>query len=175
MNYIKNYVLEKLLDTRLYLLKNRSELTDFILKIKNLRKILVIVPRDRAQEIVARNYVAKLKEAFPGSKISTLDVFGMRQTDMNWLGVPNNQYIERFRKEKFDLLVDLNSYHDTLCAYLGALIEADMRLHICEGKFDKIYNLHVRTNSNTSLDKRYSQLISKLSRIGQSLRQVPAA
>ena len=174
MNFIKNYFLEKLLNTRLYFLKNKSELTEFIGKIKNIRKILVIVPRDRAQEVIARNYLAKIKSAFPGSKISTLDIFNLRKTDVNWLGVPNEQYVDRFRKEKFDLLIDLNTYHDTVCSYLCALIETEIRLHICEGRYDKIYNLHVRTNSNTSLERRYNELITKLGNLTETIRQVPA-
>ena len=175
MNFIKNYFLEKLLHTKIYFLKDKPELTDFISRLKNIRKVLVIVPRDRAQEVIARNYLPRLKEAFPGSRVSTLDIFNLRPVDVNWLGVPHDSFVERFRKEKFDLLIDLNTYHDTLCSYLCALIETDMRLHICEGKYDRIYNLHIRTNSNTSLEKRYSELITKMARLTETIRKAPAA
>ncbi len=153
----------------------KAELTDFISKLKEINKILVIVPRDRAQEVVARKYVAMLKDAFPGAKISRIDVFNLRKSEINWLGVPNEQFIERFRKENFDLSIDLNSYHDALCSYLCALTAAAIRMHICEGKFDKIYNLHIRTDSNTSLERRYTQLLTKLIKLAQTIRKAPAA
>lgn len=175
MNFLKNYFLEKLLNARLHFLKDRSEPTDFIGKLKGVRKILVIVPRDRAQEVIARKYISRLKEAFPGSKISTLDIFNLRKIDVNWLGVPHKQYLDRFQQEKFDLLIDLNTFHDELCSYFCAVINTEIRLHICEGKYDKIYNLHVRTDSNTSLEKRYAELLTKLTRLSETIRQVPAA
>lgn len=175
LNYLKNYFLEKLLNARLFLMKKNPELTEFIGRIKSVKKILVVVPRDRAQEVVARKYLTRIKDAFPGSRISTLDIFNLRQNDVNWLGVPNDQFVDRFRKEKFDLLIDLNSYHDTLCSYLAAQTDAEMRMHICEGRYDKIYNLHVRTDSNTSLERRYSLLVNNLTRLAESIRQAPAA
>ena len=175
MNFFKDFLLEKLLSTRLYLMKQQTEPTDFIGKIKNVRKILVIVPRNRALEVLTRKYVARLKEAFPGSRLASLDTLSLKKTDVNWMGVPNEQFIDRFRKEKYDLLIDLNTYHDTLCSYLCSMAEADIRLHICEGRYDKIYNLHIRTDSNTSLERRYTELLDKLTKLSEMIRQAPAA
>jgi len=174
LKFIKNYFLEKWLNARLFFMGRKPELTDFINKLKQINKIMVIVPRDRAQEVVARKYITMLKDAFPGAKISKIDVFNLRKTDINWIGAPNEQFIEQFRKENFDLSIDFNSYHDALCSYLCALTEAAIRMHICEGKFDKIYNLHIRTNSNTSLERRYTQLLTKLINLAQAIRKAPA-
>ena len=69
------------------------------------------------------------------------------------------------QKGEFDLLMDLNRHHDRICAYLGALTEAPLRLHASRGKFDKIYNLEIRTLGDSSLDDRYQSILAYLARL----------
>lgn len=162
-NFIKNYFLSRLLDTRLYFIKEKTGMTDFFRGMQTVKKVLVILPRDRAEEIVARKYYSGLFNVFDHAQVSTLDIFNLRRIDVNWLGVPNHAYLNRIRGENFDLVIDLNTYHDILCTYLTALIEAPMRLHLVEGKFDKIYNLHIRTSGESTIEKRYQNLVNYLS------------
>jgi hypothetical protein len=166
-NFIKNYLLEKFLDVRLFLLKQRTDLTDFFENIKKVKKILIILPLDRAEEIISREYLPKIRRIFGKAKVKTLDLTTLRKTDTNWFGAPNQKYIAKIQREEYDLLLDLNGHHDRICAYLCVLTEAPMRLHISEGKFDKIYNLHFRASGVASLSSRYQNFINYLERMRQ--------
>ena len=164
-NFIKNYFLERLLDTRLYFLGHKDEETEFFDRIKKVKKILIILPIDRPEEINSRKFVKDLQDLFGRARISTLDLAMLRKYDSNWLGVPNQQYLAQIQKEKFDLLMDLNGHHDHICSYLAALSGAPLRLHASNGKFDKIYNLEIRAGGNASLSERYQTILSYLSRM----------
>jgi hypothetical protein len=164
-NIVKNYFLEKLLNARLHFAREKSHITNFVQNIKSVKKVLIILPRDRAEEVNARKYLTALYKVFDKVQISTLDIFNLRKIDVNWLGVPNQSYLNRIRSENFDLTIDLNSYHDTLCTYLTDLIEAPLRLHLVEGKFDKIYNLHIRSSMESPVEKRYQNLVNYLAHL----------
>jgi hypothetical protein len=166
-NFIKNYFLEKLLSARLFFIKQHKDLTDFFEEVKKVKKILIILPIDRAEEIIARKYLPEIQRVFDDAKVSTLDLSTMRKTDANWLGVPNQKYLSKIQDEEFDLLLDLNGHHDRVCAYLCALTTASMRLHISEGKFDKIYNLHFRIPRGAPLDTRYQNFLTYIRRMRQ--------
>jgi len=166
-NFIKNYFLERLLDARLFFIKHKSDLTDFFDELKNVKKILIILPLDRAEEIGARKYLPEIQRIFSKAKISTLDLSTLRKKDTNWLGVPNQKYLANIQNEDFDILLDLNGHHSRLCAYMCALTAAPMRLHISEGKFDKIYNLHFRIPGGAPLDNRYQNLLTYIERMIQ--------
>jgi hypothetical protein len=159
-NFIKNYFLQKLIDTRLFFVKEKGQLTSFFDRIKDVKKILVILPISKTEENLAREYLPQIQRVFKGAKLSTLELSTLRSSDTNWLGVPNQQYLSNIQNEAFDILIDLNGHHDRICAYLGALTQAPMRLHVCEGKFDKIYNLHFRIAADSPLSSRYQNLVS---------------
>jgi hypothetical protein len=166
-NFIKNYFLERLLDTRLFFIKQKSDLTDFFEEVKNVKKILIILPLDRAEEIIARKYLPDVQRVFGKAKVSTLDLSTLRKMDTNWLGVPNQKYLANIQGEEFDLLLDLNGNHNRLCAYMCVLTTAPMRMHISEGRFDKIYNLHFRMSEDTALDNRYQNFLTYIERMIQ--------
>jgi hypothetical protein len=159
-NFIRNYFLEKFLSARLYFMREKSELTNFLEQIKGTKNILIILPRDRAEEIIAR-------------KVSTLDIMNLRDSDVNWLGVPNNFYMSKIINQHFELIIDLNSYHDTLCSYLAAMITAPLRIHFVQGKYDKIYNIQIRSDNDVSLEVRYNNFLNYLRRMRQSVAAMP--
>ena len=161
-NFIKNYFLERLLDARLYFIKDKNNETDFLDAIRNIKKILVILPIDRSDEINSRKYIKEIQSSLGKVKISTLDLATLRKNDTNWLGVPNHHYLSKIQGGDFDLLIDLNGYHDRICAYLGALTAAPLRVHASRGKFDKIYNLEIRSAGDSTLDDRYRSILTYL-------------
>ena len=164
-NFVKNYFLERLLDARLYFMKEKEGETDFLNTIRNIKKILIILPIDRSDEINSRKFIKELQAQLGKVKISTLDLTTLRKSDTNWLGVPNHQYLANIQNGEFDLLMDLNGHHDRICAYLGALTDAPLRVHASRGKFDKIYNLEIRTSGTSSLDERYQSILTYLARL----------
>ncbi|TFH01083.1 MAG: hypothetical protein E4H13_05800 [Calditrichales bacterium] len=164
-NFIKNYFLQKMLDTRLFFFKEAITLTDFLGELFRVKKILVILPIDRVEEVEARKFLPEIQSVFKGAKVSTLDLSSLRNYDTNWLGVPNHKYLTNIRQENFELLMDLNGHHDRICCYLGALTEAPLRIHATEGKFDKVYNLHFRGAEGASLQDRYRNMLNYMRNI----------
>jgi hypothetical protein len=164
-NFIKNYFLERLLDTRLYFIRQENDETDFFGLMKKVKKILIILPIDPSEEINSRKFMKDLQALFSKTRVSTLDLSNLRKHDTNWLGIPNQLYLSQIKKEKFDLLMDLNGHHDQICAYLAALTGAPLRLHASNGKFDKIYNLEIRASGKASLIDRYQTILAYLSRM----------
>ncbi len=164
-NFIKNYFLERLLDARLYFMKDKGNETDFLEAIRNIKKILVILPINRSDEINSRKFIKTIQSELGKVKISTLDLTTLRKSDTNWLGVPNHQYLTNIQSEDFDLMMDLNNYHDRVCVYLGALTDAPLRVHASRGKFDKIYNLEIRTSGDSNLNERYQSILTYLSQL----------
>jgi hypothetical protein len=165
LKIIKNYFLGKLLEARLFFVKKYTTITNFFDQIKSVRKILIIIPLKKKDEVLAKKFLPQIYQIFDSAKVSILDLKTLRKTDTNWLGIPNSAFLNKINEEKFDLIIDLNSYHDRLCAYLSALTEAKMRLHLSEGKFDKIYNLQFRTNSDDTTITRYSNMIHYLAKM----------
>jgi len=160
---LRNYLRDKLLETRLFFTREPNQITDFFKQINDLNKLLIIVPRDRAEEVFVRKYLLQIRNIFKGTRISTLDVFNIRDYDTNWIGMPNQHYVKKLRNEKFDLIIDLNSHHDQLCTYLCLCTTAPLRLHLVQGKYDNIYNLQLRVGESVSMDSRFRTLISYLS------------
>jgi len=160
---LKNYLRDKLLESKLLFTRESNQITDFFRQINDLSKILIIVPHDRAEEVFVRKYLSQIRSIFKGTRISTLDVFNMRDYDTNWIGMPNQNYLKKLHDEKFEFVIDLNSHHDQLCTYLCLCTTAPLRLHLVQGKYDKIYNLQLRVADSTSTDNLFRNLISYLS------------
>jgi hypothetical protein len=159
---LQNYFLKKLVHTRLFFIKKNTQLVNFAERIKNVKKVLIILPINKREELIARTYLSKFNKLFKSSQISTLDVNSLRKTDVNWLGVPNMNYLKNIQSEDFELLIDLNGSHDYVCAYLGALTRASLRLHVSQGIFDKIYNLQFMSQPQESMEVRYNRVLHYL-------------
>lgn len=164
----KNYLLDRLLVNRFFLSKQKNEITDYFRQLSKTKKILIILPVKIKDSEFINEFKSNLADVFPKSSISTFDITSLRKTDMNWLGVPGKEYLNRIREEAFDLLIDLNERQDRICTYLGALSNAAMRIHFSEGKFNKIYNLQIRTNLNTPLNLKIQTLINYLIKFSQT-------
>ena len=167
-NFIKNYFLELFLDVRLFFIKQKTDMTNFFEDIKKVKKILIILPVDGAEEIISREYLSEIKRIFGKAKVKTLNLSTIRKNDTNWLGIPNQKYLANLQSEEFEFLLDLNGHHDKMCAYVCAHANVPMRLHISEGRYDKIYNLHFRVSENASLHSRYQNFMNHIGRMRQT-------
>ena len=155
-------MLDKLLVNRFFLAKQKNEITEYSRQLSEAEKILIILPVIHQNVQLINNFKSNLANAFPKSSISTFGITSLRKSDMNWLGVPGKEYLNRIREEDFDLLIDLNEDQDRVCTYLSALSNAPLRIHFSEGKFDKIYNLQIRTDINASLNTKIQTLTNYL-------------
>lgn len=165
---LKNYFLDKLVAASLYLLNQKYPITDFITEVGRIKKILIILPATAHSDKTVQDFMTNLQKEFPHSQISTFDTSMLRKNDVNWLQVPNKEYLNHIRQEEFDLLIDINFEHDRICTYLGALSNAPMRIHLAEGRFDNVYNLCIRTGEDTPLNIRFETLINYLSQLNKA-------
>jgi hypothetical protein len=164
-NIIKNAFLHKYLNFRLKLLQKHDRAYNFATELKNVQKILVILPTDQEYTQYIQNFVKNLGDQFKQAKISTFVSSTLRKTDLSWLGLPNEQYLNIIREENFDLVVDVNTEQDQICSYLCALSGAPMRLNLASGNYDTIYNLHFRSSPNKNLDEKLNNVISYLTHL----------
>jgi len=129
---------------------------------RNVKKIIVVLPKKSELHDSSTTFIKRLSQSFPDSRISTFEVKMLRKSDINWLGVPNKNFLSHIRDEKYDLLIDINTVQDRLCCYLDALSNAAVRIHLVPGKFDYIYNIQIRSDAEIPLTTRYDTLLNYL-------------
>lgn len=162
LKFVQNFLIDRLLINRFFLTKQINEVTDYSQQMNEVKKILIILPVIHENVQMENDFKINLANAFPKSSVSTFGITSLRKSDMNWLGVPGKEYLKNIQDEKFDLLIDLNEHQDRICTYLSALSNAPMRIHFSQGKFDKIYNIQIRTDKNTPLNIKVQTLLNYL-------------
>ena len=168
IGFVKNFLLDRLLVNLFFLAKQKNEITDYSRQLNEVKKILIILPVIHQNVQLENDFKSNLADAYPKSSISTFGVTSLRKSDMNWLGVPGKEYLNNIREEDFDLLIDLNEHQDRVCTYLSALSNAPMRIHYSEGKFDKIYNLQIRTEITAPLNVKVQTLFKYLEKFSKT-------
>ena len=162
MKKIKDWLLKKYIDIRLKLFTPEKEAQDFPALIRKIKNILVLLPADHSGDAYLEQFTADLYSVFPHSHISTFERSSFRKSDGNWMGLPSEAYLNQFREEHFDLVVDLTPENDRLSTYICALSGAPLRLRLFEGRFPHIYNLHIRTASDKPLGDKLKSVIEQL-------------
>lgn len=164
----KHFLIEKFLLAKLMLGRKKQNLTNFGDYMQKVGKILIILPVNKESELSDKTFVKKVSDIFETARINTFDLNMLRKSDINWLGVPNNAFLNNIRDENYDLLIDINPDHNKLCCYLDALSEAEMRIHLAQGKFDSIFNLQIRSDSDIPLNSKYDTLLNYLKVLRQN-------
>ena len=164
-NQIKNLMLNKYLNFRLNYFKSDEDLCDYPGRIDKIKKILLILPAECRDKTEYRDFINGLNQIFPKSKISTFQIKDLRLHEQNWLGVPNERYLNELRSQSFDLIIDLNLRPDKICAYICALSEAPVRINLTSGKYDHVYNLYFRSETGKTVDERYDLILDNLSKL----------
>jgi len=167
INMVKKAILKRFLDLRLKLLVSNQRVYDFSREIRKVEKILIILPSGKEYEAVMQDFVSSISALFPRARTSTFLRSSLRKSDLSWLGLPNERYLKIIRDEQFDLIIDGNTYTDSICAYLCALSGAPLRLNLTSGPYDAIYNLHMRSRQDKpvayrlELIKQYLKTLQK--------------
>ncbi|MGD9900734.1 MAG: hypothetical protein AB7T22_16535 [Calditrichaceae bacterium] len=167
IEHLKSLILEKYLEFRFRKINNSEELYDFPKMIQNVKHIFVILSAGRDLEKENQEFLSSLYKVFGDVRISTFERSTLRKEDMNRLGVPNDQYLKNIQDEKFDLVIDLNVKQDKICSYLTALSGAPMRMNLISGRYDHIYNLHIRGGREVTPTYQFGNILTYL----KSLRQ----
>ena len=158
---IKTILLEKYLDFNLK--SGRKDNAPYIVseKLKSVIQVLVIKPPAGIEDKSLQDFIAGLYAVYPDVQVSTFMRSSLRNSDTNWLGVPNDRYLKNIREINFDLVIDLNLQHDTICSYICKLSGAPLRLNLMPGHYDNIYNLHIKPGTN-SIDKALQNILKYL-------------
>ena len=158
---IKTILLEKYLDFNLK--SSRKDNATYVVseKLKDVKQVLVIKPPAGIEDKSLQDFIAGLYAVYPDVQVSTFMRSSLRNSDTNWLGVPNDRYLKNIREINFDLAIDLNLQHDTICSYICKLSGAPLRLNLMPGHYDNIYNLHIKSAGN-SIDKALQNILKYL-------------
>jgi len=158
-------MLNKYLNFRLNSFKSNEELCDYPEKMGAIKKILLILPAECRDKTEYRSFINGLNAIFQKAKISTFQIKDLRLHEQNWLGVPNERYLDELHSQNFDLIIDLNIRPDKICAYICAFSEAPIRLNLISGKYDHVYNLYFRSDQDKSVDERYQLILDNLTKL----------
>ena len=148
------------MDFRLKWYKSENQALEFPTTIQSVKKILLIAPTDHQElEAQVHDFASGLYTVFKLAQVSTFERSSFRPADGNWFGLPKEEYLDNFRQENFDLVIDLNLEQDRLCTYICALSGAGLRLNLSEGKYDHIYNFHIRTDKTQEIETRLQKVL----------------
>ncbi len=157
---LKNRLLQKYLNWRLGRISSPNQIHDFSRELSRVKHILLILPPDLTIEDVMTSFVKKLYDVFGDEiRISTFEKRTFRQEDSTWLGLPKKEYLQIFQSEGIDLVIDLNQEEDAFCTYICALLNAPVKVNLAAGRFDHIYNLHIRSPHAKQFDEMLETLI----------------
>ncbi len=165
---LKKFILKKYMDFKLKRFKDPSEPAVFPEALRTVKQVLLITPADHPElEGEIQAFASGLYTIFKQVQVSTFDRSSFRPADGNWFGLPNESYLDNFRQEKFDLVIDLNIQQDRLCTYICALINAPLRMNLCSGDYDHIYNFHIRTNKMQPDVRKLEKMLANLKKFMQ--------
>jgi hypothetical protein len=160
LEYIKNLILERYINFRLKLFKDKEDSLNFPQEIRNVKNILLIIPENNEYNTSIQSFISELYKLFDKAEISTFERSSFRKSDGNWFGLPRESYLKNFQDVKFDLLIDLNLPHDNLCTYICALIAPPLRMSWTSGKFDHIYNLQIRSKYQGLIEDKLANILN---------------
>lgn len=147
MNPIKSALSDVLLNLKLKWSGKQKDVYDFAEMIRGLRSILVLIPGDPGYRREAVEFSKNLPEIFPGIKIKTFSKDQLKSEDLNWLGLPNQSFLNELQIRQYGMVIDLNPEPDKIYSYICANSASPLRLNISESPFDYIYNLHIRPDT----------------------------
>lgn len=160
---VKESVLGKIINFRLKMISRQDRAYDFSEQLSKTEKILIIIPSGNEYSETMQSFIKQIGKIFGKARVSTFVNSSLRKNDLNWLGVPNDQYLKVIREEQFDLVVDINIKQDKVSSYLCALSGAPMRINLASGEFDHLYNLHFRIKDvSKSIEERLQNMVSYL-------------
>lgn len=74
------------------------------------------------------------------------------QNEIDWLSIPKNDYLKKFVKKDFDILIDLSDDDMFTLKYLSGLSQAKLKVGKYSPLHEKIMDLMIDTNKDKSLD-----------------------
>ena len=153
------------MDLRLKWFKSDQDDLELPGSIRNVRHILLITPEGHPElEQVLEAFASELYKIFDNVQVSTFQRSSFRPQDGNWFGLPREEYLDNFRQEKIDLVIDLNLETDRLCTYISALSGAPLRMNLMPGAYDQVYNVQIRPHELGNAEYKMDKILEYLRR-----------
>ncbi len=157
--------------------KAHDEVIDIAGHLSRARRALLILPRSESEFDLALDLHKRFLKQFPNlsslylvheefkSKLPAPmreKAITITQDDITTFGIPKRTLINRLAKDKFDLIIDLNSTYDQVSTFLVSKLDAVLRICLSHPNRDKFYNFLIRTSDQTPVNKRYDHLLRYL-------------
>ncbi len=158
--------------------KEHDEVIDIAGHLSKARHALLILPRSEAEFDPALDAHKRFLAQFPhlNSIYLVREEFQNRlpdqirektvtvtQDDITTFGIPRRSLINKLTRDKFDLIIDLNSTYDHFSTFLVSKLDAVLRICLSHPNRDKFYNFLIRTSEKTPVNQRYDHLLRYLS------------
>lgn len=139
--------------------------------------VLVVMPDDLKSAEYALSVVKFLGKKYRGrnrivvaaaqpadlvSKKSRAHIVRFSEKDVNYFSLPKKSFVNRFSKQKFDLVIDLNLGFVLFAAYLTGMINARFRVSFTKTYGDLFYNVQYRSNDEHNKEVTYNSLCDYL-------------
>jgi hypothetical protein len=148
MNPMKKVLSEALLELRLKWSGRHKDLYNFADMLSDVKNILILIPNDPVLRRDAIEFSEGLYEVFPEAKIRTFYRDQLKEEDVDWFGIPNQNFLSNLQVRQFGIVIDLSPEPDKVYSYICAHCASPLRLNLCESPYDFIYNLHIRPDMN---------------------------
>jgi hypothetical protein len=133
-------------------------------KLASVKKILLVVPlnSDFKTYDSIHKFKLNLNKIYPRVKISTFERVTLQKKDCDKFGMPADIFMQNFKNEKFDMVVDLSLEPDSLSAYFSAFCGAPIRINLTKGNYDHIYNLHFNSEAQLAMEAKLNHMIHQI-------------
>jgi len=118
---------------------------NFPVDAKEIKNVLVLLPRDEEYQDSAMTLVRNLRHHFTSWHFMALDVNKIPVEKLDRYNLPNREFIDELARSKFKLVLDLNFELDLRMNYLVGMLKIPYRLHLQTADSD-FYNICTQTD-----------------------------
>lgn len=176
-------VLENLAEFYLKL-KARSKasqpVVDIFTTMVKAHQIFICLPEKLEDFGIARNYIREIRNNFNEARITFLfnynyfnlmdrndrensNLILLKPENINRFGLCTQPILEKVKKNKFEVAIDLNFEFNLMSAHLCYFTNAPLRICLSNEKRDPFFNFQIQAGTNTILDTQYRNLLKYIS------------
>lgn len=123
----------------------------------------LVLLRLRAKFATARLTIMALPGIGASPLDSTAEILRMKPNDVNFLGIPRQNLIEKMQQMNIDLVIDMSPQFNPLSAYLTLISQARIRVgFVGEEIAEKVFNLLIAPKPEHSKIEKYRVLAKYL-------------
>ncbi len=160
--------------------KTSQPVVDIFTTLVKAHQIFICLPEKLEDFGIARNYIRDIRNNFNNARITFLFNYNyfnlmdrndrensslilLKPENINRFGLCNLQILEKIKKIKFEVAIDLNHEFNLMSAHLCYATNAPLRICLSNEKRDPFFNFQIQAGSNTLLDTQYRNLLKYIS------------